>query len=220
MRIRRGPATVTGDAHRGARTKRAATDSPTAGREGAEGRPGSQETCLRPKAHKPSWKGVGSMLISRRISLALGVALSRRSVCSLPWRSRCRDRRRSRFGSRGLIRRPSCFLHAGDRPRPTPVVKDGGVDCTAAPAPRGALQRRHRGQLERTVEQRRSTSTKSSRSRARAMRSTTSSSENYYWSFWLEQQGIGRLGLCEVNSKRRTRCCSVPDCFGTEVLCA
>src|SRR5271163_1146022 len=36
------------------------------------GRPGSQETCLRPQAHKPSWKGVGSMLISRRIRLALG----------------------------------------------------------------------------------------------------------------------------------------------------
>ena len=39
------------------------------------GRPGSQETCLRPKAHKPSWKGVGSMHLSRRISLALGAAL-------------------------------------------------------------------------------------------------------------------------------------------------
>jgi hypothetical protein len=38
VRIRRGPATVTGDAHRGVPLRRrAATDPPTAGREGAEG---------------------------------------------------------------------------------------------------------------------------------------------------------------------------------------
>src|SRR5271166_5945099 len=48
------------------------------GRDGKarRGRPGSQETCLRPKAHKPSWKGVGSMHLSRRISLRLGAALA------------------------------------------------------------------------------------------------------------------------------------------------
>src|SRR5277367_6558043 len=45
-------------------------------REGAEGRPGSQETCRRPKAHKPSWKGVGSMnALSRRMLLALAGAV-------------------------------------------------------------------------------------------------------------------------------------------------
>ncbi len=69
VRVRRGPATVTGDAHRNARLQREATDPPSADREGAEGRPGSQETCLRPQAHKPSWKGVGSMQSSSRRSL-------------------------------------------------------------------------------------------------------------------------------------------------------
>src|ERR1700685_1215786 len=38
------------------------------------GRAGSQATRRRPEAHKPSWKGVGSMLNSRRISVALGAA--------------------------------------------------------------------------------------------------------------------------------------------------
>src|SRR5271166_2544080 len=38
------------------------------------GRPGSQETCLRPQAHKPSRKGVGSMLVSRRVCPAPGGA--------------------------------------------------------------------------------------------------------------------------------------------------
>jgi hypothetical protein len=37
VRIRRGPATVTGDAHRGAPCRCAATKSPPAAREGAEG---------------------------------------------------------------------------------------------------------------------------------------------------------------------------------------
>src|ERR1022692_1319654 len=36
----------------------------SADREGAEGGPGSQETCLRPQAHKPSWKGVAHAHIS------------------------------------------------------------------------------------------------------------------------------------------------------------
>ena len=50
VRIRRGPATVTGDARRGAQAQPLIGRS--ADREGAEGRPGSQETCLRPQAHK------------------------------------------------------------------------------------------------------------------------------------------------------------------------
>jgi hypothetical protein len=37
VRIRSGPATVTGDAQRGASGRRAATDPPPADREGAEG---------------------------------------------------------------------------------------------------------------------------------------------------------------------------------------
>src|SRR5580700_8764899 len=40
------------------------------------GRPGSQETCLRPQAHKPSWKGVGSMLISRLVLALSAMCLS------------------------------------------------------------------------------------------------------------------------------------------------
>ena len=49
MRIRRGPATVTGDARRSAS---AATDPPRRAGKARRGRPGSQETCLRPKAHE------------------------------------------------------------------------------------------------------------------------------------------------------------------------
>ena len=53
MRIRRGPATVTGEAEpHGSHWHRDAS------REGAEGRPGSQETSLRPQAETPSRKGV------------------------------------------------------------------------------------------------------------------------------------------------------------------
>src|ERR1700694_4424279 len=47
---------------------------PTRGGKARRSRPGSQETCLRPKAHKPSWKGVGSMLFTRWIGKALFVA--------------------------------------------------------------------------------------------------------------------------------------------------
>ena len=65
--IRRGPATVIGDA---VRTKPLAT---TSRREGAAGRPESQETSLRPQSQQPSWKGVA--LMNRKTLTALVGAL-------------------------------------------------------------------------------------------------------------------------------------------------
>ena len=61
--IRRGPATVIGDA---VRTQPLAT---TSRREGAAGRPESQETSLRPQSQQPSWKGVA--LMNRKTLTAL-----------------------------------------------------------------------------------------------------------------------------------------------------
>src|SRR3954452_11503387 len=52
VRIRRGPATVTGDAERRRLTRAAATEPPRADREGARGGPGSQETSLRPQSRE------------------------------------------------------------------------------------------------------------------------------------------------------------------------
>ncbi len=58
VRFRRGPATVTGECPPQHAEMRAATDPPTAGWEGAEGGPGSQETCLRRKPTSPRGKGL------------------------------------------------------------------------------------------------------------------------------------------------------------------
>src|SRR3954469_24083094 len=52
VEIRRGPATVTGDAERRRLIGAAATGPPRAGREGARGGPGSQETSLRPQSRE------------------------------------------------------------------------------------------------------------------------------------------------------------------------
>ncbi len=73
---------MTGDANRGAQL-REATDPPTAGREGVEGRPGSQETCLRRKPEALVERG-GSMPISRRVFAGVaGVFLSLAATCVL-----------------------------------------------------------------------------------------------------------------------------------------
>ena len=73
MRIRRGPATVTGDAHRGVSGAQPPIRVRRSGRRGGVG-PGARRPASDHKPTRPSWKGVGSMVLSRRISLALGIA--------------------------------------------------------------------------------------------------------------------------------------------------
>ena len=74
MRVRRGPATVTGDAHRTRPAKRPQATGPEAGTGKArKGRPGSQETSLRPPSRKPSWKGVALLMKLRAAGLIAGL---------------------------------------------------------------------------------------------------------------------------------------------------
>src|SRR5262245_14095470 len=61
--------------HRGSSPQQA-TD---AGREGAEGRPGSQETSRRPQRRTPSWKGVAS---SMKLGLCAGLIAG--LICAAP----------------------------------------------------------------------------------------------------------------------------------------
>src|SRR3954453_11780340 len=69
VRIRRGPATVTGRAP--LRTRAAQPLGPSGVREGAEReRPGSQETCPDRQAHTPSWKGVAPLRTTLGLALA------------------------------------------------------------------------------------------------------------------------------------------------------
>ena len=81
MRIRRGPATVTGEAHRRAAIAPPVTEPPRTAREGAEGRPGSQETSLRPPSRTPSWKGVAH---SMKLSLSTGLAAGLLALAAAP----------------------------------------------------------------------------------------------------------------------------------------
>src|SRR5215217_4084426 len=74
VRNRRGPATVTGDAGR-VRLRAAATGPPRRPGKARFGRPGSQETSLRPPSRKPSWKGVAHHMHKLFGGLAAGLAL-------------------------------------------------------------------------------------------------------------------------------------------------
>src|SRR6476661_6640530 len=76
VRNRRGPATVTGDADRiRSHWHRDAS------REGADGRPGSQETSLRPQADTPSRKGVAHVM---KIRTGAGLAAGLLAAALLP----------------------------------------------------------------------------------------------------------------------------------------
>src|SRR4051795_5326583 len=72
VRIRRGPATVTGDATRNERSRARATGPPTRAGKARSGRPGSQETCPDRKAHNALVERGGFML-HRLAGLALAV---------------------------------------------------------------------------------------------------------------------------------------------------
>ena len=81
-----------------------------AAREGAEGRPGSQETSLRPPSRTPSWKGVAPRM---KLSLSTGLAAGLLAVAAAPalaapvtvdLRSRARTRRSSKARSRPTSR--------------------------------------------------------------------------------------------------------------------
>jgi len=58
VQIRRGPATVTGDADRTRIAAHGHWHATTAAGKARDGRPGSQETSSDRQAHTPSWKGV------------------------------------------------------------------------------------------------------------------------------------------------------------------
>src|SRR5262249_2278006 len=79
VRFRRGPATVTGEAHRTRASAQATGTSVVPGRRGRV-EPGSQETHPRPSSRMPSRKGVAHMqvVLSRaaRTGLALVLALA------------------------------------------------------------------------------------------------------------------------------------------------
>ena len=70
VRIRRGPATVTGGSPPQGGICRRSLSRHGAAREGVEGRPGSQETFLRPPSRTPSWKGVAPRM---KVSLTTGL---------------------------------------------------------------------------------------------------------------------------------------------------
>jgi adhesin HecA-like repeat protein len=82
VRVRRGPATVTGEACCGV----SLTQPPfrDRGREGAAGRPGSQETCLRPQPNSPRGKGWLMSHVRRPLVLGalVGTALATTGVAA------------------------------------------------------------------------------------------------------------------------------------------
>ena len=113
MRIRRGPATVTGEAAPHERALEPLEGHRRPGRRGS-GRPGSQETCLRPKRHTPSWKGVAPDENSTFPRPGRRVVLLARAGRVAGARG-ARDRDRARRRRRGHAR---CRSDRGDRRRP------------------------------------------------------------------------------------------------------
>ena len=141
MRIRRGPATVTGEAFR---TREQAT-GPITDREGASGRPGSQETSLRPQARSPRGRG-GSLQFHRSpawwpVSSASpwrAPALSAPTSPSVPRRDRrpCSKRQGDGRSPTPSKARPTDGLHRNERRRRARGAPGANWDRAARLAPR------------------------------------------------------------------------------------
>jgi hypothetical protein len=165
------------------------------------GGPGSQETCLRPQAHKPSWKGVGSMLTSRRIHLALVVAslslclFSPSALAGAPATVTVRAE-----GSAGTVLAPTQVTTTT-----VPVVKEGH-SCSGTSAA-GALDIATSGNWGGSwfepggffVE------TIASESLVNAPSS--------YWTFWLDNKPA-TTGICEAELQPGDSILFFPECFG------
>ena len=150
VRIRRGPATVTGDAHRGAPVARSHCPPRSGIGKARRGRPGSQETCLRPKPTSPRGKGWLHAHVSSHLTVTL--------LAGCPLASPARRRRPLAAGDPATVTvRVEGFnadaARRRRRSRPTTRPCQGRQRGTRAPA-RAPLRRalgRHRRQLERHV---------------------------------------------------------------------
>ena len=142
MRIRRGPATVTGDADRSARSAQPLDAHGGPGRRGAVG-PEARRPPSDRKPDTPSWKGVASC---HDVSSASWPALA--AVAALVAALARRRRRTSPCASRAT----RAHARAAHRvtTTTTPVIKDGDPShsCTGTSAA-GALEHGHRRRLAR-----------------------------------------------------------------------
>ena len=146
----------------------------TCRREGAAGRPGSQETSLRPQSRYA--------LVERGGPLASQIPSHRRGRCDRGRTVVTRRRRWTRGGAR-RDRAPTAFvrvegagatlLSADARPHPDRNDRVKGQNCSATSAA-GALDDATHGQLERAPTTRSSATTSSARSSARRRPATTS----------------------------------------------
>src|ERR1700760_3075512 len=113
------------------RAMRAATGTASRPGKARQGRPGSQETYLRPKAHKPSWKGVGSMPhsrpVSRIIPAVLGGLLSSLAFVSAAHAAAPANVTVRVEGISQTLLAPTAVTTNG-----TPVEKDGNKEHTCA----------------------------------------------------------------------------------------
>ena len=148
VRIRRGPATVTGEATAWRRTSPVTEPSRRPGK-ARRGRPGSQETFLRPPSRSPSWKGVAhSMKLSPRPAwLPDSSALAARTGARRAGDRRPAHRRRDAHA----LRRPG-----DDRCSPVPVQPAARTQCDngTGAVTRGAVIAAAGGPVQRRLERR------------------------------------------------------------------
>ena len=199
-----------------ARARRAATDPPTAGREGAEGSAREPGDLPPTEAHKPSWKGVGScshLVVSPPATAASARALA---ACAALALRAAGARRRTVIGDRAGggdrrddARRPTVGSddHRTRRRRrqrsntPAPA-RARSARCSSPPAGNwsGQWSRRIRAVRDRS-DRRREPPVRTERLRTTSGRCGWTTSE-------------AEAGACEAELARgRPTCCSCP-CFG------
>jgi hypothetical protein len=179
------------------------------------GGPGSQETCLRPKAHKPSRKGVAQMLprpvSSRNRSALAAVLISLLALLALAAAAPAAGPATVTVQVEGLseTKLPPTQVTTAT----TPVVKDGNPEhsCTGTSA-LGALQLATNGNWDgpwsSSFNQYEIYSIMGELHEFEA-----SSKANYYWSFWLDDKEAG-AGACEEELTQGDRVLFFPACFG------
>ena len=161
-------------------------------REGAEGRPGSQETSLRPPSRTPSWKGV---------ALSMKLSLSPASIAGLLARRSARARRAGDVtvrveGAARTLRRSARVTTDARVP-----VSKAAHDCAGTQRRRRARSR-HRGQLGGRL-LRRPRATYVDLDHGRGARPAPR-----FWSLWINHKYVASSARARPSCRRATTCCS------------
>ncbi len=175
-------------------------------------RPGSQETSLRPKAHKPSWKGVGSMLKSRAVPKALLFAcLLSLVLASLAHAAPASVTVRVEGANQTLLPETTVTTNG------VAVEKDGNPEhtCSGASAA-GALQQATSGNWNGAWFKGLGYSVETILGETHAFEPGVPA--NYFWAYWLDHKAA-TAGICEGELSAGDSILFFPECSSESEAC-